>query len=151
MEVEEPEATSTVSQSSNQEVSMDAQPSTSRSGHRNLVQRLRSDCEMEEETDVAALAPASWHSQVPSGWLSTLARDVDEQQRLVSFPFLHLFRLKILNFTWPAQICGLLYFQSKIDHSERGVVKKNGRVMGDSPFLSRTRGRNPYQMPIWME
>lgn len=91
MEVEESEVASAVSQ----DVNMESQPSTSggsssssassnttTTASRSVLTRLRWDSETEDYPEPTVSAP--WHANVPSGWLGTLASDVEEQKKIVS-------------------------------------------------------------------
>lgn len=86
MEVEDSEmATATASSTSmtSQEVTMEAQPSTSgATTNRGFTSRLRIESECEDYPEPLQAEP--WHAVVPNGWVATLAKDVEEQKKIVS-------------------------------------------------------------------
>lgn len=61
---------------------MEATPSTSGSTSSNLMRRLRGPSAEEMDEDVPG-AFESWHNEVPTAWIGTLATDLEEQQKIV--------------------------------------------------------------------
>lgn len=89
MEVEESELATSTASVQNQDVNMEAVPSSSGSAtpinatSRPLTRlRCESDCEDYPEP----VAVAAWHANVPHGWVAALASDVEEQRKIVSIP-----------------------------------------------------------------